>query len=174
MDTFPGHAVIHHVARRVRDVRVRRRYSVPELVSRLRVRGYLTITKPSMYHLEQGRRDHVRVDEWLMLAYVLNVSPLALLFPRDGRERVELAPGFEVYAEDLYAWLVGFGPAPRATTAKRAPQHVQEIAVARAHARAELLAMVPYADQAPLVPVMLDAAGIRDLIDNDIAAPEGD
>ena len=68
------------------------------------------------YKLEQGRREIDDVLLVLALAVALGVSPLVLLLPASGDEPISLFPDRPpVLARDLYAWLIGAAPLPRAS-----------------------------------------------------------
>lgn len=75
------------VARRLREIRARRRLSAQDVADRCSALG-LFLNRQTLSNLENHRRDHVSVDELLVLARVLEVSPVALLQPIEGEERL--------------------------------------------------------------------------------------
>jgi len=56
----------------------------------------VTIERPVLSNLLNGRRNTVSVAEWLLLAAALQVPPLLLLFPVGRVDVVEPVPDFEV------------------------------------------------------------------------------
>lgn len=70
------------IAQRVRELRNKRGWSAQRLAEEMAAIGWpwerMVVTK-----LENGRRQSVSVEEWLALAYLLDVAPIHLLIPLD-------------------------------------------------------------------------------------------
>lgn len=67
------------IAERVREARRSRGWSVKDLAARCEQAGYSKLTADALYVLEGPRPRSITVDEWLVLARVLEVPPLALI-----------------------------------------------------------------------------------------------
>lgn len=102
------------VGGRVRQLRLERGWKTPQqLAERCEEVGAQDLTTNSLYALESGRRDadgrrrrRVAVDELVALAYALEVSPLALLLPKENGE-YPLRAGISADAKTVYEWFVG-------------------------------------------------------------------
>ena len=64
----------------------------------------VTIERPVLSNLLNGRRNTIPVAEWLVLAAALQVPPLLLLFPVGRVDVVEPVPGFEVSPLAALRW----------------------------------------------------------------------
>lgn len=95
---------------RMRETRERRRWSQQDLALRLGEMGAPT-DRATVARTETGARG-ISLDDALMLAAALEVSPLALILPDDEDDRVALAPSYKIDAELLRRWLVGVAPLP--------------------------------------------------------------
>jgi transcriptional regulator with XRE-family HTH domain len=97
------------VRQRVRALRTSRGWSARELGERLEAAGLAGFDRSIVASFESGRRASVSVDELLVLALVLDVSPVDLLTPVD----MALGVGDAVIARDeARAWLGGRRPLP--------------------------------------------------------------
>jgi len=65
------------------------------------------IPRSLIANLENGRRASIDLAEFLVLARVLDVPPVALLFPPDSAAAVEVLPGQTVSMWDAIAWVTG-------------------------------------------------------------------
>ena len=90
--------------------------SVAGLAEACKEAGAPELTTPSITNLERPAsaarpRRRASVEEWLALAHVLQVPPVALLLPlsRPAGE-VELVPGIESPVEQALAWLTATAP----------------------------------------------------------------
>ena len=85
--------------------------SVRKLVEKARAGGF-SITANVIENIEGVRRGEnrprrsVSVDEWLALAYALDVSPLALLLPAE-ETTYDLTTTASVPVVEVYRWIVG-------------------------------------------------------------------
>lgn len=61
--------------------------------------------------LENGHRASLGLDEWLALAYILDVPPLALLLPSEPRH-YRITPATFEQAVTVGMWLLGYRPLP--------------------------------------------------------------
>jgi transcriptional regulator with XRE-family HTH domain len=105
------------IAKRLRSYRKQRGLSAPGLAKECATAGMPELTESSIVNLERpamssarpGRR--LTVDQWLALAHVLHVPPIAMLLPlgRSGAT-VELVPGIETPVEQALAWLTSTTP----------------------------------------------------------------
>lgn len=101
------------VARRVRALRAERDWSAQQLADELNKIG-VDWNRGVVSKLETGRRESVSVGELLALAYVLDVSPLTLLLPRENVE-YRIAPELAELAVRVGRWLIGLRPLPLRT-----------------------------------------------------------
>jgi transcriptional regulator with XRE-family HTH domain len=85
-----------------------------ELAERCAALGFPSLTTAALGNVETGRRDaegrrrrEITVEEWLVLAYALDVPPLMLLLPPDA-DNVELtSPRRTAPVADVAAWIRG-------------------------------------------------------------------
>jgi transcriptional regulator with XRE-family HTH domain len=73
------------VARQMRTLRRARGWTAAQLAARMTAAG-VPWRREMVANLENGRRAHVSVDEWLMLGQVFGVSPLLLLPGAQGSD----------------------------------------------------------------------------------------
>lgn len=73
-------------------------------------RGLTEFTEHSMKNLESGRKASITIADFVVLADVLGVPPVALLFPLGTSATVEVLPGREVSTWDALAWFTGETP----------------------------------------------------------------
>jgi transcriptional regulator with XRE-family HTH domain len=78
------------VVRNMRDLRRIRGWSGEELARRMTEQG-VSWRREIVANLENGRRGHVSVDEWLTLAQVFEVPAAQLLAPDGGAGSAKLA-----------------------------------------------------------------------------------
>lgn len=67
----------------------------------------LPVPKTTITNLETGRRTSIDLAEFLVLAEVYDVPPIALLFPLGAEATVTVLPGQEVPTWDAVAWFTG-------------------------------------------------------------------
>lgn len=96
----------------VRQARDRRGWSGEQLAERCTAAGMPGLDRSTIANIETGRRRRIGVDEWLVLAQVLDVAPVHLLFPRAGEDEVAVSPSVTVNADRARAWAVGREPLP--------------------------------------------------------------
>lgn len=94
------------VAGEVKRYRKERRLSAQQLADRCEQLG-LSIPRPVLSNLENGRRESVTLAEVLILARALDVSPTLLLAPVGRQETVEVLPGRYIAPWDVVRWLDG-------------------------------------------------------------------
>lgn len=76
-------------------------------------RGLTEISEHSVKNLESGRKASITVTDFVVLADVLGVPPVALLFPLGASATVEVLPGREVSTWEALAWFTGETPLDR-------------------------------------------------------------
>lgn len=109
------------IAKRVRELRTRRGWSAQRLAEYLSQVG-VPWDRSIVANLENGRRQTISVEEWLALAYVLDVAPINLLVPvrENATFRVVPDPLVDdqhardgvVMAPDARQWIDGKQPLP--------------------------------------------------------------
>jgi transcriptional regulator with XRE-family HTH domain len=92
---------------RLREVRRLKRWTQADLAAALAREG-LEIGEPAITRMESGKRG-VLLDEAIVIAAVLGVSPLHMLVPLDDGE-AQLGPTLAVKTADARAWLRGQRP----------------------------------------------------------------
>ena len=97
------------IAREIQRHRKAQRMSVQQLSDAAERLG-VTIQRPVLSNLENGRRNTISVAELLVLAQALNVPPLQLVFPAGYTEQVEALPGVEVEPLTAVHWARGQEP----------------------------------------------------------------
>lgn len=106
LDILPTEAI----AARVRKLREQQGMSAQRLGERLQEVG-LPWNRSVVANLESGRRPNVSVEEWLALAYVLQVAPLNLLLPIDDEMTPYFcAPTYAVSVHRVREWIRGEAP----------------------------------------------------------------
>lgn len=116
MTEFPSEVL----ARRLKDLRKRRGWSLQQLAEECAAAGADRLTENAIENIEHGRRDKggrrrrdLTVEEWLVLAYVLDVAPIHLLIPIDADESTpyQVVPkGGPSSAIHVRAWIRGLEP----------------------------------------------------------------
>jgi transcriptional regulator with XRE-family HTH domain len=98
------------LAEALADIRGRQGLSAEALAQRVREHGG-QLDRAAISKIENGMRG-VSLDDALLLAVALGVSPLHLFLPRDDNEGVELAPDVQVTAVAARRWIRGLEPLP--------------------------------------------------------------
>jgi transcriptional regulator with XRE-family HTH domain len=88
-----------------------RKLTVQDLSRRTGKHG-LALSRPTISKLEQGLRQSVTVDEVMVLAKALSVSPLDLIFPVGKAETAEVLPGQYMDTFEAVRWFSGFSAQP--------------------------------------------------------------
>lgn len=108
------------IAERVKALRKGRGWSAQRLADEM-TRVGISWDRSIVANLENGRRAVVSVEEWLTLAYVLDVAPVHLLVPTTGttyrvlpqpRAGEQYERDAEVYLDDVRQWISGKQPLP--------------------------------------------------------------
>lgn len=94
---------------RIRQARQRHNWTAKDLADRCAAAGAPQITTTVITNLETRRRKtrEITVDEVLVLARVLGVSPLQLIVPADEGEELEVVPGVNLDALAAADWIAG-------------------------------------------------------------------
>ena len=107
------------VAERIKDERRRAGLSTKTLAERCASLGAPQMTAAVLMNIESGRKDQngkrrrdITVDELLVLAYALGVSPLGLLLPDDENRLYQITPTIAEMAAKVGRWLIGLQPLP--------------------------------------------------------------
>ncbi|MFD3838323.1 helix-turn-helix domain-containing protein [Streptomyces europaeiscabiei] len=98
------------IAQAVREARKAAGLTMGEVAHGCAERGLTEFTEHSMKNLESGRKTSITVADFVVLADVLGVPPVALLFPLGTSATVEVLPGKEVSTWDALAWFTGETP----------------------------------------------------------------
>lgn len=105
MDQEPPKSPTAVIAERMRDLRTRRRWSAQRLAGEMTNVG-VEWNRGVVTKLENNRREAVSVTELMALAYVLEVSPLALLLPEENTS-YQVTPEDSAPARTVYEWISG-------------------------------------------------------------------
>ncbi|MBA2738674.1 MAG: helix-turn-helix transcriptional regulator, partial [Nocardioidaceae bacterium] len=100
------------VAELVRSARDRRGWTGQQVAEKCAEAGMPALDRSAVTNIETGRRRRIGVDEWLVLAAVLDVAPLHLLFPRADDDVVAVTPTGSVSAGQARRWATGREPLP--------------------------------------------------------------
>lgn len=94
-------------ARRIREARNRRGWTVKQLAEHCVKAGAGHLTAAVITNLETRRRPgrEITADELLALAWVLGVPPLQLLAPLSDDETLQVVPGRDLAPLDAAGWL---------------------------------------------------------------------
>ncbi|MFF2212875.1 helix-turn-helix transcriptional regulator [Streptomyces antibioticus] len=109
---------VQAIARRVKEIRLRRGLTAKQLGELLTARG-IPWDRFTVANLENGKRQNVSVTELLALGDVLNVAPVDLLVPPERRPIDEQDP-YQVTPDRAYGrwevrqWVRGIQPLPGA------------------------------------------------------------
>ncbi|MGH3548071.1 MAG: hypothetical protein ACRDQU_08140 [Pseudonocardiaceae bacterium] len=71
--------------------------------------------------LESGHRQSISLEEWLTLAYVLNVAPLHLLVPLENDVPYSVSPRITAPSERVRSWVAAHSPSLHAPTSDGHP-----------------------------------------------------
>jgi transcriptional regulator with XRE-family HTH domain len=117
------------VAERIKDERRRAGLSTKTLAERCASLGAPQMTAAVLMNIESGRKDQngkrrrdITVDELLVLAYALGVSPLGLLLPDDENRLYQITPTIAEMAAKVGRWLIGLKPPPLWTSDVEDPE----------------------------------------------------
>jgi ribosome-binding protein aMBF1 (putative translation factor) len=90
-------------AARVQEERARLGWGRGEMAQRLAEVGH-KLDRATLADIEKGRRQDVKLSEVLAFALVFEVSPLSLMFPREGEALVALTPEVTIRADQAWGW----------------------------------------------------------------------
>src|SRR5580700_1503921 len=92
---------------RIGQVRQRRGWTRQQFADQCAASGAPHITAAVITDLETRRRStrRITVDEWLILAHVLDVPPVFLITPLDASETLEIVPGVNLGPLYAAAWI---------------------------------------------------------------------
>lgn len=157
----PEESITRRVGARLRILRRQRRWTVADLCHAAAMAG-ADLSPGVMYKLERGERGaSLSVATLLILAYVLDVSPLVLLLPTEN-ERVPVTRTRGMLAQHMYEWIVGARPATLGDDDER--RRLVRIRMQDAFLRFYLPYVVDSTREPLPDPVSLDAATITQLI----------
>lgn len=108
-DQWPA-AFTARIAQGMREARKAAGLTMGEVAHGCADRGLTEFTEHSMKNLESGRKASITIADFVVLADVLGVPPVALLFPLGTSATVEVLPGREVSTWDALAWFTGETP----------------------------------------------------------------
>src|SRR5262249_31982337 len=108
-DHWPA-AFTTRIAQEMREARKAAGLTMSEVAQGCADRGLTEITEQSVKNLEAGRKASMTIADFVVLADVLGVPPVALLFPLGVSATVEVLPGREVSTWDALSWFTGETP----------------------------------------------------------------
>ena len=163
--------VVADQAKHFREARGLRRVDVADACARL---GWPALTEGAIANLENGRRNadgvrrrEVTADEIVVLATVLDVSPVQLLLPIGRAATVEITPGQHLPIGDALAWVSGAGPSSLAGTqfalSEAYTEALAPLLRLRAHQAALADALLALVDTLPTRPQDVRAQAQKDL-----------
>jgi transcriptional regulator with XRE-family HTH domain len=94
----------------MREVRRTAGLTMADIAQGCADRGHSEIKEQTIKNLETGRRASMSLADFVVLADVLGVPPVALLFPLGTSAVVEVLPGRETSTWDALAWFTGETP----------------------------------------------------------------
>ena len=97
------------VRKRMKDVRRRRGMTAQQLAAAMTDLG-VKWDRATVAKLETGYRQSISLDEWLTLAYVLNVAPVHLLVPLEDDVAYSISPEITDTSQRVRAWVAGHSP----------------------------------------------------------------
>jgi transcriptional regulator with XRE-family HTH domain len=98
------------IAERVKELRKSRGWSAQRLAEEVTAAG-IQWDRSIVANLENGRRAALSVEEWLTLAYVLDVAPVNLLVPTsDDGPDFAVVPDQVIPPMDVREWIRGRQP----------------------------------------------------------------
>jgi hypothetical protein len=105
------------IGQQVNILRKKRRWSLRRLAEECKARG-VDLGENALENIEYARkakrtrRRQVTVDEWLALAYVLDVAPIHLLIPPDVPAEIAITPEVAAHALVARHWVRGTSALP--------------------------------------------------------------
>jgi transcriptional regulator with XRE-family HTH domain len=112
-DHWPA-AFTARVVQAMREVRRTAGLTMADIAQGCADRGHPEIKEQTIKNLETGRRASMSLADFVVLADVLGVPPVALLFPLGTSAVVEVLPGQEASTWDALAWFTGETPSSQA------------------------------------------------------------
>jgi transcriptional regulator with XRE-family HTH domain len=106
MATQWGDELHSRIAEAVKARRKENKISAEQLADECERLGY-PISRSTLANYESGRKRRLDVSDLMVIAAALQVSPLALLFPGDLDEEVEIFPGQMTTTLGASSWFVG-------------------------------------------------------------------
>lgn len=110
------------IAARVRDLRKQRAWSAQRLAEQMSTAG-VPWERIVVSNLETGRRQSLSITEWLTLARVLDVPPMALLLPLEDTEYQVTPTSAPLSARAVGEWLIAPKPLPPWPNPDKLPVH---------------------------------------------------
>lgn len=95
------------IAQGMREARKAAGLTMGDVAQGCAERGLTEITEHSVKNLESGRKASITIADFVVLADVLGIPPVALLFPLGTSATVEVLPGREVSTWEALAWFTG-------------------------------------------------------------------
>ena len=95
------------VATRIREARHRRGWSAQQLADECALAGMPSLDRSAITSIERGRRQRVGVDELLVLAFALDLSPVHLMLPLNDDALMQVVPSTTVTAKRARRWVSG-------------------------------------------------------------------
>lgn len=103
------------VARRIKEVRLKRGLKAQDLAKRCAERGMPHLSAATLSNIETGRRDdegrrrrNITVDELLVLADALDIAPVHLMVPIEGVEEYPVTPNLSTRSPVVRSWIRGY------------------------------------------------------------------
>ncbi len=104
--TDPG-SVTEVLIGAVREARDRDGWNARTLADACAAAGMPSLDQSTITNILNNRRQRIGVDEWLTLAYVLNLPPAHMLVPLKTSDRAKLTPTVTVDHNTALRWLLG-------------------------------------------------------------------
>ncbi len=99
----------------IRDARERDGWNARTLAEACAEAGMPSLDQSTITNILNNRRRRIGVDEWLTLAYVLDLPPAQMLLPLTRSTRAALTPTVIVGQDGALRWLLGEEAAPSPT-----------------------------------------------------------
>jgi hypothetical protein len=96
----------------IRDARDREGWNARTLADACAQAGMPSLDQSTITNILNNRRQRIGVDEWLTLAYVLNLPPAQMLLPLTESDRAALTPAVTTGHDAALKWLLGEEGAP--------------------------------------------------------------
>jgi hypothetical protein len=97
----------------VREARDRDGWNARKLAEACAAAGMPSLDQSTITNILNNRRQRIGVDEWLTLAYVLNLPPAQMLVPLTTSDRARLTPTVTADHNTALQWLLGQAAVPR-------------------------------------------------------------